>query len=199
MQRREFIAGIGSAAVWPVAARAQQPKKVPRIGLLIATNASAGAPRITAFVQRLRQLGWIEGQTVAIEYRWAEGQYDRFAEIAAEFVRLKVDVIVTAATAPVLAAKQATSSIPIVFAVSGDPVGSGLVASLARPGGNVTGLSLQQAEVGSKRLELLCEIVPDLRRLAIIANVSSPMIVLEVQEVEFKGTIARPRSGYVAS
>ena len=199
MKRREFIAALGGAAAWPVVARAQQPKKVPRIGLLVATNASAGAPRITAFVQRLRQLGWIEGQTVAIEYRWAEGQYDRFAEIAAEFVRLKVDVIVTAATAPVLAAKQATSSIPIVFAVSGDPVGSGLVASLARPGGNVTGLSLQQAEVGSKRLELLREIVPDLRRLAIIANVSSPMIVLEVQEVEFKGTIARPRSGYVAS
>ena len=186
MRRREFIAGLGGAAAWPMVARAQQPKKVPRIGLLVATNASAWAPRITAFVQRLRQLGWIEGQTVAIEYRWAEGQYDRFAEIAAEFVRLKVDVIVTAATAPVLAAKQATSSIPIVFAVSGDPVGSGLVASLARPGGNVTGLSLQQAEVGSKRLELLREIVPDLRRLAIIANVSSPMIVLEVQEVESK-------------
>ena len=178
MRRRTFIAGLGGAAAWPVVARAQQPKKVPRIGLLVSTNALAWAPRITAFVQRLRQLGWIEGQTVAIEYRWAEGQYDRFAEIAAEFVRLKVDVIVTAATAPVLAAKQATSSIPIVFAVSGDPVGSGLVASLARPGGNVTGLSLQQAEVGSKRLELLREIVPDLRRLAIIANVSSPMIVL---------------------
>jgi putative tryptophan/tyrosine transport system substrate-binding protein len=187
MRRRQFITLLGGAAVaWPLAARAQQPKKVPRIGLLVTTNASASAPRITAFVQRLRQLGWIEGQTVAIEYRWAEGQYDRFAEIAAEFVRLKVDVIVTAATAPVLAAKQATSSIPIVFAVSGDPVGSGLVASLARPGGNVTGLSLQQAEVGSKRLELLREIVPDLRRLAIIANVSSPMIVLEVQEVESK-------------
>ena len=177
MKRRAFIAALGGAAAWPVVARAQQPKKVPRIGLLVATNASAWAPRITAFVQRLRQLGWIEGQTVTIEYRWAEGQYDRFAEIAAEFVRLKVDVIVTAATAPVLAAKQATSSIPIVFAVSGDPVGSGLVASLARPGGNVTGLSLQQAEVGSKRLELLREIVPDLRRLAIIANASSPMIV----------------------
>ena len=197
MRRREFIAAFSGAVVLSLAARAQQPKKVPRIGLL--APGSLEPPRITAFVQRLRQLGWIEGQTVAIEYRWAEGQYDRFAEIAAEFVRLKVDVIVTAGTAPVLAAKQATSSIPIVFAVSGDPVGSGLVASLARPGGNVTGLSLQQAEVGSKRLELLREIVPDLRRLAIIANVSSPMIVLEVQEVEVKGTIARPRSGYVAS
>src|SRR3954453_4973027 len=115
MKRREFITLLGGAAAWPLAAQAQQPKKVPRIGLLVATNASAKAPRITAFVQRLRQLGWIEGQTVGIVYRWAEGQYNRLAEIAAEFVRLKVDVIVTAATAPVLAAKQATSSIPIVF------------------------------------------------------------------------------------
>lgn len=186
MLRRDFMAGLGSAAAaWPLVAQAQQPKKIPRIGLLIAANASAAAPGITVLVQRLRQLGWIEGQTVAIEYRWAEGQYDRFAEIAAEFVRLNVDVIVTAATAPGLAAKRATSTIPIV-AVSGDPVESGLVASLARPGGNVTGLSLQQAEAGSKRLELLREIVPDLRRLAIIANVSSAMIALEVQEVESK-------------
>jgi putative ABC transport system substrate-binding protein len=184
--RREYIAVLGGAAAWPVVARGQKPVRTPIIGCMVSTNASAWAPRISAFVQRLRQLGWIEGQTVAIEYRWAEGRYDRFAEIAAELVRLKVDVIVTAATAPVLAAKQATSIIPIVFAVSGDPVGSGLVASLARPGGNATGLSLQQAEVGSKRLELLREMVPDLRRLAIIANVSSPMIVLEVQEVGSK-------------
>lgn len=186
MKRREFIAVLGGAVTWPLMGDAQKPGRMPIIGLMITTDASIWAPRTTAFVQRLRQLGWIEGQTVAIEYRWAEGRYDRFAEIAAEFVRLKVDVIVTAATAPVIAAKQATSIIPIVFAVSGDPVGSNLVASLARPGGNVTGLSLQQAELGSKRLELLREIVPDLRRLAIIANVSSPMIVLEVQEVESK-------------
>jgi putative tryptophan/tyrosine transport system substrate-binding protein len=112
---------------------------LPTIGFSGTTTASAQVQRTTAFVQRLRQLGWIEGRTVAIEYRWAEGRYERFAEIAAEFVRLKVDVIVTAATAPVVAAKQATSVIPIVFAVAGDPVGSGLVASLARPGGNVTG------------------------------------------------------------
>ena len=140
--------------------------------------------RTTAFVQRLRQLGWIEGRTVAIEYRWAEGRYERFAEIAAEFVRLKVDVIVTAATAPVIAAKQATSVIPIVFAVAGDPVGSGLVASLARPGGNVTGLSLQQTELAAKRLEILRQVMPNLRRLAIMGNAGSPMIVLELREVQ---------------
>ena len=135
-------------------------------------------------MQRLRELGWIEGRTVAIEYRWAEGRSERFAEIAAEFVRLKVDVIVTDGTAPVLAAKQATSVIPIVFAAAGDPVGTGLVASLARPGGNVTGLSIQQADLAGKRLELLREVVPGLRRLAIMANVGNPGAVLEMGEVQ---------------
>jgi putative tryptophan/tyrosine transport system substrate-binding protein len=186
MKRRAFIAGIGGAVACPVVAWGQKPGRTPIIGYLGTTNASAQAQRVSAFVQRLRQLGWTEGQTVAIEYRWAEGRYERFAEFAAEFVRLRVDVIVTAATAPVLAAKQATSAIPIVFAVAGDPVGSGLVASLARPGGNVTGLSLQQAELGSKRLELLREIIPNLRRLAIMGNIKSPMIVLELQEVQTK-------------
>ena len=135
-------------------------------------------------MQRLRELGWIEGRTVAIEYRWAEGRSERFAEIAAEFVRLKVDVIVTSGTAAVVAAKQATSVIPIVFAVAGDPVGSGLVASLARPGGNVTGLSIQAADLAGKRLELLREVVPGLRRLAIMANVGNPVAVLEMSEVQ---------------
>ena len=134
-------------------------------------------------MQRLRELGWIEGRTVAIEYRWAEGRSERFAEIAAEFVRLKVDVIVTSGTA-VLAAKQATSVIPIVFAVAGDPVGTGLVASLARPGGNVTGLSIQATDLAGKRLELLREVVPGLRRLAIMANVGNPAAVLEMGEVQ---------------
>ena len=137
-----------------------------------------------AFVQRLRELGWIEGRTVAIEYRWAEGRSERFAEIAAEFVRLKVDVIVTTWNRAVLAAKQATSVIPIVFALAGDPVGSGLVASLARPGGNVTGLSVQQTDLAGKRLELLREVVPGLRRLAIMANVGYPDAVLEMGEVQ---------------
>ncbi len=183
MKRRDFITLLGGATAWPLAARAQQPAKLPTIGFLGTTTASAQVQRSTAFVQRLRQLGWIEGRTVAIEYRWAEGRYERFAQMAAEFVQLKVDVIVTTATAPVLAAKQATSVIPIVFAVAGDPVGSGLVASLARPGGNVTGLSLQQTDLAAKRLELLREVVPGLRQLAIMGNVGSPMIVLELREV----------------
>ena len=142
MRRREFITLLGGAAAWPIAARAQQPGKLPTIGFLGAASASAWSPWVAAFVQRLRELGWIEGRTVAIEYRWAEGRSERNAEYAAEFVRLKVDVIVTAGL-PAVAAKQATSGIPIVLALAADPLGTGLVASLARPGGNVTGLSSQ--------------------------------------------------------
>jgi putative ABC transport system substrate-binding protein len=134
-------------------------------------------------VQRLSELGWIEGRTVAIAYRWAEGHSERYAEIAAEFVRLKVDVIVTTGPA-VPAAMRATSVIPVVFALAGDPVGTGLIASLARPGGNVTGLSIQQIDLASKRLELLREIVPGLRRLAIMANIGFPDAVLEMREVQ---------------
>jgi putative ABC transport system substrate-binding protein len=133
--------------------------------------------------QRLRELGWIDGRTVAVEYRWAEGRDERFAEIAAEFVQRKVDVIVTSSTVGVVAAKQATSVIPIVF-VAGDPVGTGLVASLARPGGNATGLSLQQTETNGKRFELLREVVPGLSRLAILANVGSPAVVLDIRGVQ---------------
>ena len=142
MKRREFITLLGGAAAgWPLAARAQQPAKLPTIGFL-GTSTPSGLDQLpAAFVQRLRELGWVDGRNVAIEVRWAEGRSERSAEIAAEFVRLKVDVIVTAETPAVLAAKQATSAIPIVFASAGDPVGTGLVASLARPGGNVTGLS----------------------------------------------------------
>src|SRR5262249_12412664 len=140
IKRREFISLLGgAAAVWPLAARAQQPAKLPTIGFLGATTPATWSLFVAAFVQRLRELGWIEGRTIAIEYRWAEGRDERYSEIAAEFVRLKVDVIVTAGGA-VLAAKQATSVIPIVFGVATDPLGTGLVTSLARPGGNVTGL-----------------------------------------------------------
>ena len=183
LKRREFITLLGGAAVtWPLAARAQQPT-VPLIGFLSVTTPSDASQRTTAFVRRLHELGWTEGRTIAIEYRWAEGRDERYTEIAAEFVRLKVDVIVTAGGA-VLAAKQTTSVIPIVFAVANDPVGAGLVASLARPGGNVTGLSLQFTDVAGKRLELLREIVPGLRRLAIMANVGYPGAVLEAGEVQ---------------
>ena len=184
MKRREFIAALGGAAAWPLVARAQQAGKLPIIGFLGATTPSAQSQWTAAFVQRLRELGWIEGRTVAIEYRWAEGRSERAAEIAAEFVRLKVDVIVTSGTSPVLAAKQATAVIPIVFAAAGDPVGTGLVASLARPGGNVTGLSLQAIDYVGKKLELLREVVPGLRRLAIVVNVGSPIGVLELGEVQ---------------
>jgi putative ABC transport system substrate-binding protein len=139
---------------------------------------------VSAFVQRLRELGWIEGRTIAIEYRWAEGRTERAAEIAAELVQRKVDVIVTSGTSLIMAAMQATSVIPIVFAAAGDPVGTGLVASLARPGGNVTGLSNQVPDLAGKRLELLREIVPGLGRLAILANVGNPLVVLDMREVQ---------------
>src|SRR5262245_58507638 len=171
LHRRQLITLLGgAAAAWPLAARAQQPGKVPTIGFLGATTPAGQSQLTAAFVQRLRELGWIEGRTVAIEYRWAEGRSERFAEFAAEFVRLKVDVILTHNTPPVLAAKQATSVIPIVFATAADPVGTGVVASLARPGGNVTGLSSQTTDVAGKRIELLREVVPGLRRFAILAN-----------------------------
>src|SRR6266436_5176484 len=154
IRRREFIFTLGgsAAAGWPLAARAQQAGKLPTIGFLGANTASAQRQWTDAFVQRLRELGWIEGRNIAIEYRWLEGRTERAAEIAAEFVRLKVDVIVTHSAAPVVAAKQATSVIPIVIASAADPVGTGLVASLARPGGNVTGLSLQSTDLAGKRL-----------------------------------------------
>jgi putative ABC transport system substrate-binding protein len=182
--RRKFLATLGGAAVaWPLAVRSQQPGKLPTIGFLGTTTRSGASQWTAAFVQRLRDLGWIESRNVAIEYRWAEGRSERFAEIATELVRLKVDVIVTNGVAGV-AATQATSVIPIVLAIAADPVGSGLVASLARPGGNVTGLSLQQTDAGGKRLELLREVIPGLRRLGIMANVSYSAAVLEMGEVE---------------
>ena len=182
MRRREFITLLGGATAWPLAARAQQPAKLPTIGFLGTATPSAWHQWTPAFVQRLRELGWIEGRTVAIEYRWAEGRDERYTEIVAELVRLRVDVIVTGGAA-LPAAKQATSVIPIVFAVAGDPVGSGAVASLARPGGNITGLSTQAPDLGGKRLELLREVVSGLRRLAIMANVGYPSALLEMGEV----------------
>jgi len=182
--RRKFIAALGGTALaWPVVARAQQAGALPTIGFLGTATASQWSKYAAAFVQRLHELGRIEGKTVAIEYRWAEGSSERFAEIAAEFARLKVDVIVTSGGAG-LAVKRATSFIPIVFAIANDPVGDGLVVSLARPGGNVTGLSLQAPELAGKRLELLREIVPGLHRLAILANVGYPADVREMDDVQ---------------
>jgi putative ABC transport system substrate-binding protein len=187
VKRRQFISLLGgAAAAWPLAARAQQSAKLPTIGYLGASTPSLDSHRVGAFVQRLRELGWIEGRTVTIEYRWSEGRSERYPEIAAEFVRLKVDVIV-ATGAGVPAAKQATSAIPIVFPVAGDPVGGGFVATLARPGGNITGLSLQQTDVASKRVELLRDAVPGLRRMAILVNAGNVNAVLELGEVQAAG------------
>ncbi|MGA7666925.1 MAG: ABC transporter substrate-binding protein [Pseudolabrys sp.] len=185
MRRRDFITLLGGATVaLPFAADAQQPKRLPTIGFLGASTASAGSPWAAAFVQRLRELSWTEDQTIAIEFRWADGHNERITEIAAEFVRLKVDVIVTYGNTPALETKRAVAAIPIVFAAAGDPVGTGLVDSLARPGGNVTGLSIQQTDLAGKRLEILRELVPGLRTLAILANADSPNAVLEMGEAE---------------
>jgi putative tryptophan/tyrosine transport system substrate-binding protein len=184
LNRREVITLLGgAAAAWPLVARAQQPGKLPTIGFLGATP-SIESQRVAAFVQRLRELAWIDGRNLSIEYRWAEGRNERYAEIAAGLVRLKVDVIVTSATPATLAAKQATAVIPIVFAGAADPVRTGLVASLARPGGNVTGLANQQFDTVGKKLEFLREVVPDLRRLAIMVNVGNPASVLDMGEAQ---------------
>jgi putative tryptophan/tyrosine transport system substrate-binding protein len=185
MRRRDLIAFLGGAtAVWPFVARAQQQAKLPTIGFLGAATPAVASQWVNAFVKRLGELGWIDGRTVAIEYRWVEARPELYTEIAAELVKLKVDVIVTWASAPVLAAKQSTAAIPIVFAAQMDPVGAGVVASLARPGGNITGMSIQQTDTAGKRLELLREVVPNLGRLAIMANVGAPGAVLEKHEVE---------------
>lgn len=185
MRRREFIALVGAtAAAWPIAARAQQSGKVPVVGFLGATTPSIWAPFVTAFLQRLRELSWIDGSTVVIDYRWAQGRDELYAQFAAEFVRRKVDVIVTAGTDATLAVKKTTLEIPIVFAAVGDPVGTGVVASLAHPGGNVTGLSNEQTDLAGYRLELLHEVVPSVRRVALLGNIVSPLILLEMKAAE---------------
>jgi putative ABC transport system substrate-binding protein len=183
MRRREFLAILGGAA-WPLTAHAQSSGKVPTIGFLDATSSATQGQIVSAFSQRLRELGWLEGRNIQLEVRWAEGRRERYVEIAAEFVRLKVDVIVTYAVPAIIAVKQATSTIPIVFAAAGDPVGNGLVASLARPGGNLTGMSNQSADLVGKRIEMLREVVPALRRLAVMTNVSAANAVQEQNEVE---------------
>jgi putative ABC transport system substrate-binding protein len=183
MRRRDFIKRIvGSAVAWPLAARAQQTGKLPTIGILGASS-SVWGPWTAAFVGRLRELNWVEGRTIRFEYRWDEGHPERVKANAAELVRQNVDVIVTYAKAVPLV-KQATPTIPIVFAVSFDPVRGGLVQSFARPGGNVTGVSPQQLDLVGKRLELLRGVIPQLRRLAIMADADYPESVLEVGEMQ---------------
>jgi putative ABC transport system substrate-binding protein len=184
MKRREFITLLGgAAAAWPLVARAQQRPKLPTVGILGGATPATWSAWLPAFIRRLAELGWIEGRTVAIEYRWAGGSPERAAELAAEFVRLKVDVILTAGG--VLAGvKPVTSVIPIVFAVATDPVGAGFAASLARPGGNLTGLSLQTTDYAAKRVELLHELIPMARSLAILVNSSNPGVIPEMREAE---------------
>ena len=188
LRRREFLTLLTGAAVatlgWPNSASAQRGARVRSIGFLGATTPTIWTANLTAFNTRLRELGWIEGSNLAIEYRWAEGRESRYAELAAELVQQKVEVIVTAGTTATMAVKQATSTIPIVFAAAGDPVGTGLVASLARPGGNVTGLSNFSADLVGHKLELLREVVPGLKRVAILGNVRSPLISLEMNGVQ---------------
>jgi putative ABC transport system substrate-binding protein len=182
LKRRDIIALLGGAVVaWPLTARGQ--RKPPTIGFLGPATASAMSTWTAAFVQRLRELGYVEGRTVAIEYRWGDGRSDRLAEFAAELVRLKVDVIVTTGTG-VPPLKQATSVIPIVFTIANDPIGGGLVTSLSRPGGNVTGLSQLAADLGGKRIEILRDIVPGVKRLAILANVGNLVTASEIVQVQ---------------
>jgi putative ABC transport system substrate-binding protein len=184
MQRRSFIGLLAGAMSWPLAPHAQQSARLPIIGFLGSGTPATYSQWVVAFVQRLRELDRVEGRNIAMEYRWAEGRSERYPEIAAEFVRIKVDVIVTVATLATLAVKQATSVVPIVFVAVSDPVGTGLVASLARPGGNVTGLANQQADLAGKRLQLLHEVVPGLRRLAILGNIGNPAAAFEMGDVQ---------------
>ena len=185
MKRREFITLVGGAtAPWPLVLRAQKGARIPTIGFLGSSSSSSMNKWAATFERRLNELRWVVGNTVAIEYRWGEGRNDRFAELADEFVRLKVDAVVTSGTPPALALMRATSAIPIVFVAAGDPVGSGLVASLAQPGGNVTGLSNQTKDLAGKRIEILREVMPGLRRLAILANAGNVAAVSEMRDAQ---------------
>jgi putative ABC transport system substrate-binding protein len=184
MRRREFIALLGGSAVaWPLRAGAQEPGNLPIIGML-GSSAAAFGKWLPALLQRLRELGWIENRTMTIEYRWTEGHNERYAQLAAELVGLRVGVIVALGSPAIAAAKQATAGIPIVFPLASDPVGDGFVASLARPGGNITGLSNEQPDLAGKRLEILRELVPGLSRLGYIANANNPTAMGNAREVE---------------
>jgi putative ABC transport system substrate-binding protein len=183
MKRREFIALVGGAAAWPFVARAQQAANIPRIGFLFHPDPGP-SKEVDALRRGLRELGYIEGQNIVIEYRFASGQVERLAKLAADLVRLKPDVIVTPTTPASLAAKQATSTIPIVFASVADAVGAGLVANLARPGGNITGLTSISAELGGKRLELLKGIAPKASRVAVLYNPADRSNVLILKELQ---------------
>jgi putative tryptophan/tyrosine transport system substrate-binding protein len=188
VRRRKFIGLLGGAAVWPLTASAQQGLRLPTIGFLGAGSQDTAGPWVGVFAQRLRELGWIEGRTINIDLRWAEGRKDRSAEIAAEFVRIKVDLIVTYSAEHALIAKRMTATIPIVATLLHDPRGTGLT-SIAHPGGNFTGISSQNVDLTGKRVELLREVVPNLRRLAILFNVNNPTSPLELDVVQSVGRL----------
>jgi putative ABC transport system substrate-binding protein len=191
MNRRAFITLIGGAVAssvsWPVGARAQQLRKTPRIGVLLPGTSTSFAVRAKAFMQGLRDLGYVEGQTIAIDWKWAEDRIERIPELAAELVGANVDVIVTGGTSAATALKSATRTIPIVMAIIGDPVAVGLVDSLARPGGNATGFSIIAPELGTKRLQLLKDMVPDLVSVAVVLNPKNPQSRIELNEIQAAG------------
>jgi putative ABC transport system substrate-binding protein len=194
MRRREFIAALGSAvAAWPRAARAQQPRQVYRIGFMGNSTAALEANLVGPFRDALRELGYEEGRNIAIEYRWAEGLYERFPALVAELIAQKVDVIVTAGTPATLAVKAATTSVPLVMVAVGDPVGTGIVASLGRPGGNITGLSSIAPELEGKRLELLRELIPNLSHVAVLSNPLNPFHVAALKQAHVAAELLRMR------
>jgi putative ABC transport system substrate-binding protein len=184
LRRREFVAGLGGTAAWPLAASAQQPGKTARIGFLGPTTFAADEPLFKRFRDGLRDLDYVEGQNVFIDFRWAETNYARLAEFAAELVRLRVDILVTYGTPATLAAKQATTTLPIVMVVSGDAVATGIVSSLARPGGNVTGSSWFNPELSAKRLEIFKDVYPSASRIAVLFNPDNPVDAFLVQAME---------------
>jgi putative ABC transport system substrate-binding protein len=177
VRRREFFTLLGGAAAWPLAASAQQPGKVPRIGFLGAQSAYSYASQLEGFRLGLRDHGYVEGTTIVIEYRWAEGKYERLRELVTELIRSNVDVIVTHGTPGALAAKQATTAIPIVVTLLGDPVASGIVVSLARPEANITGQSFFSPELAAKRIELLKDLLPQMTRVAVLMNPGNPVVI----------------------
>ena len=199
IRRRKFLTTLlgGAAAAWPLAARAQQPGRVYRIGVLEMSPAASNAANFDALRRGLRERGYVEGQNLVLDYRSADGRPERFPQLVAELLRLNVDLIVTRGTQAVVAAKNATGTIPVVMAASGEPVETGVVAGLARPGGNVTGLSALTTELVAKRLELMRETVPGIRRVAFLANMGNPVVPIAVGRVQDGSSLAgfrRPAS-----